>query len=136
MDKGILIIFAIGAAFIYFAMSMFQVSDSTDDSKWSDSSRDKPYVKYYKEDVLGDKVLDLSGLPLAQAKTIWSTTPTKDKIAEKLPDFSLAKAEARNALAKGEFKQYLLHYLDNLEGKYLGGEVTADQAKEALSTLK
>ena len=136
MDRGILVIFAIGAAFIYFALSMFNISSSTDDAKWSGSGRKSPSAQYYKKDVLGDEVLDLSSVPLAQAKTIWAASPTKERIVSKLPDFSLAKAEAGNAVSDGKFKQYLLKYLDELEGKYLGGEISADQAKEALSTLK
>ena len=137
MDKGILVILAIGAAFIYFAMNMFQASSEGDDPKWSSPSRhEAPYTKYYKEDVLGDKVLDLSGVTLKQAKAIWPGTPTQQQIAEKLPDFALAKAETRNALKESDFKRYLLKYLDDLEGRYLGGEVDVDQARAALKTLK
>jgi len=136
MDRGILVIFAIGAAFIYFALSMFNISSSTDDAKWSGNEEKSPSAQYYKKDVLGDDVLDLSSVSLTQAKTIWATTPTKDDIVNKIPDFSMAKAEAGNAISDGKFKQYLLKYLDELEGKYLGGEISADQAKEALSTLK
>ncbi len=136
MDRSILIIFAIGAAFIYFAMSMFAVSSGKEDAKWSVDDRNAPYAQYYKKDVLGDPVLDLSEVSLAQAKTIWSTTPTKDRIVGKLPDFSLAKSEADLTIVNGEFKQYLLKYLSHLEEKYIGGEITADQARNKLSTLK
>jgi len=116
---------------------MFQASSEGDDPKWSSLRNDKaPYAKYYKEDVLGDKVLDLSGLTLEQAKAIWPGTPTQDRIAGKLPDFALAKAEARDALKESKFKHYLLKYLDKLEGSYLGGEIDTDQARAALKTLK
>jgi len=136
MDRGILVIFAIGAAFIYFAVNMTNISSSPEDSKWAGVNEKAPYAQYYKQDVLGDDVLDFSSVPLAKAKAIWPTTPTKERIVSKLPNFDLAKAEAGNAISDGAFKQYLLKYLDELEGKYLGGEISADQAKEKLSTLK
>jgi len=136
MDKGILVIFAIGAAFIYFALSMFNISSSTDDKKWAGENEKAPYAQYYKKDAIGDNVLDFSSISLTKAKAIWPTTPTKERIVSKLPNFDLAKEEAGNAISDGAFKQYLLKYLDELDGKYLGGEISADQAKEKLSTLK
>jgi len=137
MDKGILIIFAIGAAFIYFALSLFQISSDGDVARVSSyGGPEAPYARYYKKDVLGDSVLDFSGLTLDQAKTIWPETPTQSRIADKLPDFSLARAEARNALKESDFKHYLLKFLDDLEGRYLGGEIDVDQARAALKTLK
>ena len=136
IDKGILVIFAIGAAFIYFALNMFNMSSNSTSQEWSPRVENAPYARYYKKDVLGNDVLDLSSLPLEKAKKVWPTTPTKEHIADEFPDFSLAKAEVKNLIHDGEFKQFLLRYLEKLEGKYFGGELSLEQVKAALSTLK
>jgi hypothetical protein len=136
MDKGLMIVFAIGAAFIYFSTSLFNLSTSDDDTQWSSSGKKNPYAQYYKENIIGDTVLDLSTVTLSEGKTIWNAVPTKDQIIDALPDFDLAMTTAHNSLADGKFKEYLLGHLESLQSRFLGGEINGDQAKEALGNLK
>ncbi len=52
-----------------------------------------------------------------------------------LPNFELAKAEIGNSIVDGAFKAYLLKYLENVEGRFLVGELNKAKAQKALLTL-
>jgi hypothetical protein len=137
MDKGLLIVIAAGIAFGYFALSQFNIASENDDSEWSGpASKKNPYEQYYKKDVLGDRVLDVNALPLDRAKAVWRAVPIKDDILALLPDFDTAKTEAGNRIVKGTFRNYVLKKIEELQGKFLVGEVTLDEAKRRLSELK
>ncbi len=136
MDKGLIIMIAVGAAFIYFALGLFNTSSSEDDTKWEPDSAKKVYESYYQEDSLGDKVLNLNSLETTKAKTIWAATPAMEQIVSAVPDFELVKAKIGNLLADGPFKSYLLNYVDGLKGRYLTGEIDSEKAKRLLRTLQ
>ena len=135
MDKGLLVIAAIGLAIIYFAMHFSDGNDGSDIA-WTVESKQEAYEQYYEKDAMGDKVLNLTAYSADRAKSIWPTTPTATRIAQMLPDFALAKTEMLNQVKKGDFQRYLLEYLDDLEGRYLAGELNSDQAKKALMHLR
>jgi hypothetical protein len=136
MDKGLLIIIAIGIAFIYFAINVFNVSSSDDDTQGSSSGDKTPYAQYYEKDALGDDVLNLSSLSLDRAKVIWATTPTGKNIAGTLPNFDLAKIKAENAIVEGAFRRFVMQHLEKVKGRYLAGEINGDQAQQALLGLR
>jgi hypothetical protein len=137
MDKGLIVILAAGAAFIYFAMSLFNTSSSTDDSQWTDASSSKStYSRYYKQDSVGDKVLDLNSIDTDEATKIWATAPVEQKVSDAIPDFDLAKDQASNALTDGTFKKRVLNYIHKLQNRYITGEIDADQAKKLIKKLK
>ena len=135
MDKGILVIVAIGIAIVYFATNFSGDKPVDGDVSWSVSDKQHPYDPYYEKDVLGDQVLNLTPLSLERAKALWKTTPTAKRIAAVLPDFDLAITEAGNKIVKGDFKQFILDYLEELKGRYLAGQINGDGAKKALLGL-
>ena len=135
MDKGLFVIIAIGAAIVYFATSFSGDAPIDRDITWSNTQKDHS-LPYYEEDVLGNRVLNFSSIPLAQAKSIWPSTATAKKIAATLPDFDLARLQAENGIAKGAFRQYILKYLDKLEGKFLVGDIGSEQVQKALLNLR
>jgi hypothetical protein len=132
MDKGLLVIVAIGAAFIYFAINIFNTSSSGDGSEWSVPDDKPQYAQYYVKDALGDDVLNFASVSLDQAKSIWPSTPTGKNITSILPDFDLARTEIDNRIVNGAFKKYLLEYLEGLKGRFLSGEINSGQAQKAL----
>ncbi len=137
MEKGLLVIIAVGAVFGYFALSLFNTSSSADDSKWTSASgKSDKYSAYYKKDSIGDMVLSLDSIPLDKAKSIWASTPTGAKIVEMIPDFEAAQNEIDLSVADGEFKNYLLKYMQDLQERFLTGDVDGDRAKKLFKTLK
>ncbi len=136
MDKGLLIIAAIGIAIIYYATNFAGEKPAEGKTSWSIEGKKHRYDPYYEKDVLGDQVLNLNTLTREKAKAIWKITPTAKRIAKAIPDFDLAIAEARNKVVKGTFKQYLLAYMENLKSRYLAGEINDEQAQKLLIELR
>jgi len=134
MERGLLVIVAVGAIFGYFALDMFRTASIDEDSQWNGAVEDK-YAQYYSKDVLGDRVLDLNALPLPKAKNVWRQMPIGDEIASLLPDFDTAKTEASNLVAQGKFRDYLLKTIETLKGKFLVGDIGLDAAKKQIKEL-
>ena len=136
MEKGLLIIAAIGVAIIYFATNFSGDKPADNDISWSVSNKNDQLSPYYEEDVLGNLVLNLSKVSLDQAKSIWASTPTAQKIASIVPDFDLARINIENNVVDGAFRRYLLAFLEKLEGRFQSGKIQSDQARKALLNLR
>ncbi len=135
-DKGFIIIIAIGAAIVYVAMHFSGGGTLDKDTPWTLSQKKDAVSGYYEKDVLGHRVLNFNPLSLHQAKTLWSQTPTAGEMASALPDFDLAEAKAKNGIVDGAFKRFFLEYLDRLKGRFLSGEIRADQTPDAVRNLQ
>ncbi len=137
MNKGTVILFVIGAAFAYFA-TWFANNASTSPSGYDEtgSINSGGYERYMKEDSSGDKVLDLSGLPLNKAKIIWNQSSVMKDVLSKIPDFDVVRGMIENRLAESEFKKYILKKLSDLGDKYLSGEIDTQKVKNIISNLK
>ena len=136
MDKGLLVIAAIGVAIIYFATNFSGDKPADNDVSWSVSNKNDKLSPYYEEDVLGNRVLNLSKVSLDQAKSVWPSTPTAQKIASIVPDFDLARIEIENSVVEGTFRHYLLRSLEKLEGRFQSGKIQSDQAQKAMLNLR
>ncbi len=134
MERGLLVIVAIGVIFGYFALDMFRTASTDEDPQWNGAMQEK-YAQYYSKDVLGDRVLDLNALPLAKAKEIWRQMPVGKEIASVLPDFDTAKTEAANQVAKGAFRDHLLKTIEELKGRFLVGDIELEAAKKQIREL-
>ena len=136
MEKGLLIIVAIGAVIIYFATNFAGDASADSDISWSVSDTNDKFSPYYVEDVLGNRVLNFSKISLDRAKSIWPSTPTARKIASIVPDFDLVRTEIENNIAAGTFRRYLLQFLEKLQGRFYSGKIQSDQARKALLHLR
>ena len=135
MGKGLLVMAAIGVAIVYFATNY--AGDKPMDSvpAFLPNKNDK-LAPYYEEDVLGDQVLNFSKISLDQAKSIWPSTPTAQEISSTVPDFDLARVEIGNNVAEGAFRQYLLQFLEEIEGRFQSGKIQSNTAKKAILNLR
>ena len=142
-DKGFFILVMVAAGFVYFVFDFvsnvqdekLQKTDYYNLNGPGDDSQ-KAISKFYTQDVTGSEILDLSGVPLEQAKEIWRKSPTKDQIMQLFPNFKLMKDMIKLKLAPSEFRDYLLKEVDNVESDYLAGTLSSFEAKKRLSELK
>ncbi len=133
----------VAAGFVYFVFSFVtNVQDEklnkTDyyDLNGPGNDAQKIVSKYYTQDVTGSEILDLSGVPLEQAKEIWRKSPTKNQILQLFPNFKLMKDMIKLKLAPSQFTDYLMQEVDNVESDYLAGTLSSFEAKKRLSELK
>ena len=133
MNKGLIVLIAVGLAFMYFAISLTGIAEET--TPGLESGQSKQYAAYYKTDSNGDAVLDLSGVSLVKSKEVWRTSPIKDSILGYFPDFDIMKQMLENQLVNSEFKTFFIKKLNDVEGDYTSGTKNSDQAKNALMNL-
>ena len=136
MLKGMMVIAAIGAAFIYFSINMYNTAADEDQrTEWAGNPEGR-YSQYYRKDITGDPVLDLNDLSMDRALAIWREVGTLQSILMVLPDFETAKTEAANQVAEGAFRTKVIETLTRLQEKFLTGDITLEQARTQLTTLK
>jgi hypothetical protein len=82
----------------------------------------------------GNEVLFLNGLLLQEKKTLWSASIFKEDMLKLFPRFSEMRYFVKNHIEDdGEFKEQLLEHIDAVEITYIGGSMTGQSAKTALS---
>jgi len=141
-DKGFILLLIVGIGFLYFVFNVvgqvehedLQTVNSIDSTTYGDGSQ-RAILQYYKQDVTGTSILDLSGVPLEEAKKIWRKSPTKNRILSLFPNFSLMKDMIKLRVAPSEFRDYLLQKVDDIEGQYLSGTISSFEAKNAINNL-
>jgi len=82
----------------------------------------------------GDEVLVLTQLSLQEQKKIWNSSILKDDMLELFPRFSDMRYFVENHIEdEGDFKEVLLSHIDMVASKYIGGSLSGQGAKVALS---
>lgn len=137
MFKGMMILLAVGAAFLYAVLflvnkSGVDVSRDIDTAGYSGEIEGK---EYYATDVLGEPILVLKNVPLEKAKRIWRQSPLRQEMLALFPDFKAIHTFAENRLRPSPFREYLVQNIEKISEDFLAGLIDADQAKERLSSL-
>jgi len=88
----------------------------------------------YTVDVNGRDVLQLDTLSMQEKKNLWNRSTLKEDMLVLFPDFSEMHYFINNQVEDdGHFKQELLEHLNGVEEEYIGGTLSEEQAKRALS---
>jgi len=134
MWKGLVVLGAIGLLFAYFVFN-FVGEVEQDESGGDYIGTVKKEKAYYTTDLLGDPLLNLRGVSIESARAIWRSSPMRKEMLEKFPDFEEIKMYIDNRLSPSDFKNYLLKRVDEIEGDYLSGNISAESAKSQLEAL-
>jgi hypothetical protein len=90
----------------------------------------------YKLDSIGNEVLELSTLSLAEKKRLWNQSQLKEEMINLFPNFSEIKYFIENRLEDdGSFKHELLTYVEHVQDNYIGGGMSGKKAKIMLSNF-
>jgi hypothetical protein len=136
VNKGILLMIIAGIGFMYLVTDLVSEAESTTPGLENSQSRKaREYAKYYSVDINGDDVLNLSGIPLPKAKSVWKESMIREKLLGYFPDFDIMKQVAKDQLQDSAFKTYFLKKLWEIEGKYIDGGIGLDQARSAIESL-
>jgi len=82
----------------------------------------------------GEEVLLLGKVSLEEQKKIWNSSILKADMLELFPRFSEIRYFIENHIEEeGRFKEALLAHIDAVETEYIGGSLTGQSAKIALS---
>jgi len=143
-DKGFLLLLIVGIGFLFFVFDVVgkveredvHTIHPIDDTGSYGDRREQEVLRHYKQDITGTSILDVSGISLDKAKRIWKSSPTRDRIVDLFPNFSLMKDMVKLRVAPSEFRDYLLQKIDEIEEEYLSGSIGAFDAKKAISNLE
>jgi hypothetical protein len=86
--------------------------------------------KSYEDEVL------LSSLPLKEKKRLWKNSSIKEEMLQLFPHFIEMRTFVEENIEKDNaFKEALLFNIEQVEFEYVGGSLSGEKAKEALSSF-
>ncbi len=122
-----IIIFLIEVSLVFLLVEMDDLSSK------SAKIESTQYSSYYSLNEIGDSVLTLKGLSLEKKIDIWKNSSLKDEMILDFPDIDIMSEFIRDRVIDDEkFKQDFIDYMEYIQGRYLSGEITQDEFREAL----
>jgi hypothetical protein len=98
-----------------------------------DSSSNKSYTTI---NSYGDEVLSLNTFSMKEKKRLWNNSNLKIEMLQLFPHFIEMKTFVEEHIKDdGTFKDEILTNIENVEFEYIGGSMSAEKAKSALSNF-
>jgi hypothetical protein len=138
VDKGILIVLAVGLGLAYLIVGFVGKLQNEDDRLISENQiQAKQDMAYYKKDVVGNDILVFKNeMPDADKIAVWKRSSLHRVLIELFPNFSGMKEFINDRILDDDFKQKFLKYINTVEDGYFSGSLNADQAKEKIDQLE
>jgi len=137
MDKTFLFFVAVGIAFLYFVTN-FVGDIQEEDDKYRNNAyeQEHKYDKYKSVNSVGQDVLNLLGADAGTQVAAWNECSIKNEFLLLFPDFGDMKLFVKDRIKGDALSTKLLAQIKSVEDKFFSGTMTADQAKQELSSLK
>ena len=137
MDKSFFVFILIGLGFLYF-ITTFIGDIQEDDEKYRNKGyiQEHKYDKYQTVDEIGQDILNLLGADVGTQVAAWNNSQLKDELITLFPDFGDMKNFVKDRIKGDALSTKLLAQIKSVEDKFFSGTMTADQAKQELSSLK
>jgi len=137
MDKTFLVFVAVGIGFLYF-VTTFVGGIQEEDEKYRNKGyeQEHKYDAYAGVDSVGRDVLNLLGVDANTQVSVWNESKLKEEFLTFFPDFDEMKKFVNERINGDALKTKLQAQILSVEDKFFSGSITADQAKQALSSLK
>jgi len=133
MDKSLFIFIIIGVGSIYLVTHFVNDIQSEDDAYYNNKHQ---YDKYQKFDRVGRSILVVEGTDATIQKAAWNISPTKVEFFELFPNYTGMKKFVKERVKGDIIQKKLLQTLNRVEDKFISGTLNAEQAKNALNSLK
>ncbi len=137
MDKTFLVFVAVGIGFLYFVTS-FVGDIQEEDEKYRNKGYEleHKYDAYTAVDSVGRDVLNLLGVDANTQVAAWNESKLKKEFLELFPDFDEMKKFVKERINGDALKAKLQAQILSVEDKFFSGTMSAEQAKQALGSLK
>jgi hypothetical protein len=136
--NGTVIFGAIAMFFIISGLVSFvnDLHEDVDSHGNYHESKELNSENYYSYNVIGERTLDLMELSETDKLKVWNGSSLKIEMMELFPDFSLMGELIDDSMIENNgFKERLLRNIERTEEKYIGGVLTGQSAKAALSSF-
>ncbi len=137
MSRNMIIIAGVGAGFFYL-ITNFVGTVQQDDVRYQNEAYkvDHQFDQYQSTDSIGRKILYFTGDHPDQEMAAWNRSSLKQEFLEIFPDFKYLKLFVKERTRGEHFQQRHLRNIEEVEGEFLSGEITAEQAKRKIDLLK
>jgi hypothetical protein len=135
--NGTVIFATVAVIFIIFKLTGF-VNELHDDvgvkHKFGEEQIDNIDAEYYKTDIVGDKILVLDGLSDSKKSEVWQRSEFKTEMLSLYPDFDKMIYLINEKIVESSgFKQGLLDKIEDIQEKYISGDISKESAVATLS---
>ncbi len=122
-----MIIFLIEVSLIFLLIDMDSLEYKSTDKK------ENQYSSYYSLNDSGENILLLTKISQNEKIKIWKNSTIKDEILDNFPNIEdISNDINRKIIDDNNFKEKLIDYIEYIQGKYLSGEITQDEFREAI----
>lgn len=137
MDKSFLLYVLVGLGFIY-VVTQYVGDIQEEDERYRSSKYEKEhqYNSYFSVDSIGRQVLNVVDADPQTQVGAWNEGSLKQEFIELYPDFALMKDFVKNRVHGEPLKSRLLKLVEDTETKFFSGQLTTEQAKHALESVK
>lgn len=130
MFKGLLFLLIVGFSGAYFVKNF--VGEIQDKSAAYSSSKKAALAsqKYYRENSIGELILDLEGISENEQIKIWQESPIKDEILAAAPNFEEMRYIASERICGSPIKEKVDKAVNEAESEFVAGELKAGEVKK------
>ena len=137
MDKSFMIFIGLGIGFLYFITTFVgDIQEEDEQYQNSEYNEARKYDKYKTVDSIGQSILDLTGADAKTQVATWNSSLLKEEFLELFPNFSEMKLFVDDRINGKILQDKLTTTVNKVEDKFFSGEMTAEQAKHTLGSLK
>lgn len=137
MDKSLFVFILIGLGALYLVTHFVGDIQAEDDVYQNNEYKvEHKYDQYQKVDSVGQSILSVNDADAKTQEAAWHASLVKVEFLELFPDYSEMKKFVKERVRGDAIQKKLLQTLDTVEGKFFSGALNAEQAKDALDSLK
>jgi len=137
MDKSLLVFILIGVGALYLVTNFVGDIQAEDDAyRNNDYKVEHQYEQYQKVDSVGRSILEASNADEKTQIAAWNASTVKIEFLELFPHYTEMKTFVKERVRGDALRKKLIRTIDDVEGKFFSGSMSAEQAKRALDPLK
>jgi hypothetical protein len=127
MFKGLIFLLIIGFSGAYFVKNF--VGEIQEETGVYSSAKKTAQIdqKYYRENSIGELVLDLEGTPDNEQARVWDESPVKTDLLAAAPDFEEMRYIAQERLCGSPIKERVKGAILEAENDFVSGELKAEE---------
>jgi len=132
-----MVFIAIGIGFLYFVTTFVGDIQAEDDNYRNNTyNEEHKYDQYDAVDSIGQDILDVTGATRSVQMQAWNHSLLKDEFLDLFPDFTEMKNFVGDRVRGEALSVKLKQVITSTEDKFFTGNMTVEQAKRKLSSLK
>ncbi len=137
MDRSLFIFTAVGVVFLYFITDFIGDIQKNDERYRSSEYEQKhQFEKYIGKDAVGQEILIVEGEDEKRQLSAWHASALKMEFLEIFPDYDYMRQFVQERIKGKLLQKKLLEVIERVEGEFLSGTLSAQEARKMLESVK